>query len=806
MKVTSQHTALFGPYSLDLRSGELRKFGTKVKMGEQAFQILRMLLQTPGELVTREELREELWASDTFVDFDHGLNSAVQRLRDCLSDSAGKPHWVETIPRRGYRFIGEVKWSDQESAAEALSQPRNGNGNDSAEADLSIAEQPSEAKRRARIRIALLVAATVVLLSAVAGITYRVRHPRFSNRGTVVLADFVNTTGDAVFDDTLKTALSVSFRQSPFFNVLSDSEVAKTLQLMTRPVETKLTPEVTRELCQRAGGEAYLAGAIASLGTEYVLGLKAISCHNGDTLAQDQVTAASKEKVLDALGRSVTKVRGELGESLATLLKFDVPLEQATTPSLEALKAHSLGTKAAHEKGPVASLPYDQHAIELDPNFAMGYWAVGTDYSDMGEAGRANEYLTKAFQLREHASRLERLRIIAGYYLNVTGELDKAAQILQEEIETYPRELSAYFNLALAYAQLGQYEKTIATTRLALRLEPDRVGGYELLSDYTLALQRLDESRRAISDGQAILKTRPQQAEVSYFHSNLYGLAFLAGDSAAMAEQEQWFRGQPQYENNGIALASDTEAYSGHARRARDLTKRAVDSAIQADSKEIGAIWQANAALQQAAYGETTEASKSAAVALELAGASLGVKSEAALAFAMAGDTARGESLAGALDQRFPLETQMQLLWLPAIHAQVALNRKNPALALNALQAASTIELANIPFVTNISCLYDVYIRGEAYLAARQGIAAAAEFQKILDHSGIVWNCWTGALAHLGVARANALQAKTSRGTDADAARLRARAAYRDFLVLWKDADPGIPVLKQAKAEYAQLQ
>ena len=288
-------------------------------------------------------------------------------------------------------------------------------------------------------------------------------------------------------------------------------------------------------------------------------------------------------------------------------------------------------------------------------------------------------------------------------------------------------------------------------------------------------------------------------------HSALYALAFLGADSVAMAEQQQWFAGKPEYKNFGLALASDTEAYGGHLGKARELTKRAVDSAMRADSKETGAIWQANAALEQAAYGNAAEARQSAAEALKLAPASQGVEVEAALAFAMAGDTARAESLAQDLGKRFPLDTQMQSLWLPAIQAQLALDKKNPASALNALQAASPIELGQIVFVNNISCLYPVYVRGEAYLAAGQGSAAAAEFQKILDHSGIVWNCWTGALAHLGVARANALQAKTSQGADADAARVRALAAYKDFLALWKDADPDIPILIAAKSEYAKL-
>jgi len=628
--------------------------------------------------------------------------------------------------------------------------------------------------------------------------------PRHANalteKDTIVLDDFANTTGDPVFDDTLKTALTVSLRQSPFLNVLSESEEAKTLQQMTRPAGTKLTPAVARELCQRAGSKAYIAGSIDSLGSEYVLGLRAVNCKSGDTLAQDQVTARSKEKVLDALGEAASKLRGELGESLATVQKLDVPLSEATTSSLAALQAFSLGNKAVNEKDPAAALPYHHRAIQLDPNFALGYSAVGGDYYSFGELGRAGEYFTKAFQLREHASEREKFSIEADYYQTVTGELDKAAQTYEEEIENYPRRAGVYVNLGIVYATQGRYEEGAEITRKGAQLAPELVTIFGNLANCTIALQRFDEARQVIHDAQA------RKADDLALHNVLYALAFLEADSGAMTEQQQWFAAKPDYENSGLALAADTEAYAGHLRKSLDLTKRAVDSAIRADNKEAGATWQANSALLLAAYGDAPEARQSAAGALKLAPASQGVEVEAVLASAMAADTARAEALAQDLAKRLPLDTQVQSLWLPAIQAQVALDKKNPAAALSASQLASPIEWGQIEFVANISCLYHVYVRGEAYLAAGQGNEAAAEFEKILDHSGIVWNCWTGALAHLGVARANALQAKATQGADADAARVRALAAYRDFLTLWKDADPDIPVLKKAKAEYAKLQ
>jgi serine/threonine protein kinase/tetratricopeptide (TPR) repeat protein len=693
----------------------------------------------------------------------------------------------------------------QESGSPVAQPPSPASGSSPAIAlsPLSSAAKEAEIPVAGRRLWKVLVPAAVILVAvAIAGVFYfRSRQtPKLTEKDTIVLADFANSTGDAVFDDTLKTALSVALNQSPFLNVLPENKVAATLKMMSRPASTKLTPEVARELCQRAGSKAYIAGSIASLGSQYVLGLKAENCQSGDPLAEKQVTAASKEKVLDALGEAASKLRTELGESLATVQKFDVPLDQATTSSLEALKAYSLGRRVIHEKGSAAALPYHQRAIELDPNFAMGYGAVGIDYNNLGEVGRAREYYAKAFQLREHASEREKLAITSYYYQRVTGELNKAAQTLQQEIESYPRLASGYHNLGLVYAEQGQYQKATEMQRQALSLAPDQVAPYANLANYDLALQRFDETRQIIREAQA------RKLDADLLHNALYALAFLGADSAAMAEQQQWYGGKPDYENDGLALASDTEASAGHLAQARELTKRAVDSAIRADNKESGAIYLADAALEQAAYGNPAGARQSAEEALKLVPASAGVEVEAALALAMAGDTGRAESLAQDLGKRFPLDTQMQSLWLPAIQGQLALYRKNTPAALNALQADSAIELGSISFLLNISCLYPVYVRGEAYLAAGQGSAAAAEFQKILDHSGIVWNCWTGALAHLGVARANALQARTSQGADADAARVRALAAYKDFLTLWKGADPDIAILKEAKAEYAKQQ
>jgi eukaryotic-like serine/threonine-protein kinase len=685
-------------------------------------------------------------------------------------------------------------------------------------------------ERSSTRKLAGYSAAVIILVALIAvGLYYRSHRTKpLTDKDTIVLADFDNKTGDPVFDDTLKTALSVSLNQSPFLNVLSYSNVAKTLQLMTKPRDTKLTPDVARELCLRAGSRAYITGSIASLGNQYVLELKGVNCQSGDVLAQEQASTNGKEKVLDALGEAASKLRRELGESLASVQKLDAPLEQATTSSLEALQAYSLGQQARNETGPSAAIPYHLRAIELDPNFAMGYRMLGNDYGSLGQSGRAMQYYTRAFQLRDHASEPERLSITAAYYRDVTGELDKASDAYQQMADNYPRGSSAYTSVGLVSAQLGKYEKAEEITKQALAMDPGVPVYYEDLTIYTLALQQFDETRRIIHDAQA------RKIDSPSLRANLYDVAFCTGDSATMAEQLKWFAGRPGDENSGLSLDSDTQAYGGHIAKARELTRQAADSARRVDDKESGSVYLANLAVEQAAYGFAAEGRQSATEALSLAPANPGAMVVATLAFAVAGDTTHAEALARDLTKTYPLGTHMQFFWLPTIQAQVDLDRGNPSRALETLRAASAIEFALVPYSNDISCLYPAYVRGEAYLAAGQGSAAAAEFEKILAHSGIVDNCWTGALARLGVARANALEAGIGHvatattghvGTaalgrpgersspvpaispaDRDAARVRALAAYKDFLMLWKDADPDIPILKQAKAEYAKLQ
>ncbi len=810
----------FGPFALDLRSGDLSRNGRRIRLQEKARSLLVALAERPGEMVTRSELHDRLWPENTFVDFEEGLNAAMSKLREALGDNSQSPRYIETVRGRGYRFIANVDSinASLETAIDSLVESTDRNGDSPAlevaklSANASLNMQPTgdtsfeehltqpfpSIRAWRRWRLIAAGATAFVLALAAGGYFYSHRAPKLTEKDTIVLCDFSNRTGNAIFDDALNTALAVSLRQSPFINVLPESDVAATLQLMSRPADTELTPEVARELCQRAGSKAFIAGSIGSLGSEYVLDLKAVNCQTGDTLAQVQTTAANKEKVLDALGRAASKLRRQLGESLTTVRSFNVPLAQATTSSLEALKALTLGSHIRNQNGEAAALPYFQRAVDLDPNFAMGYRSLSGVYLTLGETERGGDYLTKAFQLRQRASEPEKMTIAADYYSFVTGELDKAAESFKAEIEIYPRSTPAYEDLSATYASQGEYEKGAEIEKQASRLEPDNGFWYTQLSSFDLASQRFDEAMRNIHEAQQ------RKADSVILRENLYALAFFKTDSAAMMKQLEWFAGKPEYESFGLALASDTQAYGGRLREARDFARRAADSALRTDNREIAATDLSNSALQQAAFGYRAEALKVAAQALKVAPRNQGAEAEAALAFAFAGDTPRAAAFAQDLEKRFPLDTQIQSLWLPAIQAQLALNRKNPVGALNALPPSSSIEFGTLPFGTTTG-LYWLYVRGEAYLAAGEGVAAAAEFQKIIDHGGLVVNCWTGALAHLGVARANALQSKTLKGADADAARGRALAAYREFFTLWKNADPDIPILNRAKAEYAKL-
>jgi class 3 adenylate cyclase/tetratricopeptide (TPR) repeat protein len=662
-------------------------------------------------------------------------------------------------------------------------------------AQATSAAAATKAKNK-KISTVVIAGVAILTLVSVGGWLYYTRKAHaLSATDTVVLADFANTTGDAVFDDTLKQGLAVELAQSPFLNILSDSKVSATLKQMTRPASAALTPDVAREVCQRTASKAYIRGSIASLGSEFVIGLKAVSCQSGDGLAQEQLMAASKEKVLGALGEAATTLREKLGESLASVQKFDVPLEQATTSSLEALKTYSMATRAEREKGSAAAIPFYQRAADLDPKFASAYSGLGISYWNIREPGRARENLQTSFALRDRVSEREEFGISALYYSIVTGDLQKAVQTLELWTQTYPRDTSAHGNLGTDYWILGQSEKAVAQHLEALRLNPDSsIIHADLMADY-ISLNRLDEAKAVYREALARKLDNPD------FHNSLYWLAFLQNDAQGMQRQVAWAAAIPELKSVFTFYEADTAAYSGKLEKARQLFHLGVASAIQENDKNAQADCELEAALTEALFGNTAEARKLTVAALKLS-TDRDAKAAALMALAFAGQSMRVRSLADDFATRFPEDTLVQFNYLPTIRAQLALNRNDPSNAIATLRAAASHELGK----ANLTDLYPIYVRGEAYLVARQGGEAAAEFQKLLDHRGAVTGEPIGALARLGVARAYALEAKSAQGSDAENYRIRARTAYRDFLTLWKDADRDIPVLKQAQAEYAKLQ
>jgi len=641
-------------------------------------------------------------------------------------------------------------------------------------------------------KTALWVAVASVLVVVVAAGYYLTHRPaaKLTEKDTIVVADFANSTGDPVFDDALKQALSVSLRQSPFLNVLSDDKVASTLKLMTKPVNTPLTPDVARELCQRADSKAYVAGSIANLGSQFVVGLKAVNCLNGDVLAQEQSSASGKEKVLDALGEAASKLRSQLGESLASVQKFDAPLGQETTPSLEALKAQALARKTEMEKGSAAALPFFQRAIDLDPNFATAIEGVGIMYGNVGQATRGGEYLTKAFALRDRASEREKLHITSMYYMSVTGELDKAVETFREWEENYPRDDIPYNNLSTVYSAQGKVEQGLEQALASSRLNPDNVITAENVMGFLVTLQRYDEAQ------QIYAQTLARGMDDDALHQVRYGLAFIQRDSKTMAEQVAWYDTRPQLQNEILGLQSDTEAYAGHEAKAREMTRAATESAVRTDNKESAALWLVTAAWREALVGNFEEARRDVEKSLELAPDSRDARVLGALTLARAADVAHARSMAQKVGQQYQAHTLVQSYWLPLIDAQSSLSTGQAQNALDQMQRIVNLDFSLAFSSANSSCAYPNYLRGEAFLAAGQSSAAAAEFQKIIDHPGLVWNCVTGALAHLELGRADALAGDKA----------KARAAYQDFFNLWKDADPDIPVLKEAKAEFTKLQ
>ena len=870
-------TIRFGQFELDLGSGELSKLGRKIRLQSQSFQILTVLLDRSPQVVTRDELQRALWPGDTHVDFEHGLNNAVKRLREALGDLADKPRYIETLPRKGYRFIGELRSHDPEPPAfdpaslfrfaefecdaaslrtwpagaplpvetkvlrlllyflenshrpipkqellnrvwpesnltesaltRAISVLRKALNDDNRQPRLIetvsslgyqftapvtvvpegppapiaiVPEEPPKAHPPRSYWLRAFMFAVPVLLSITAGFFFfrSSKALPLTGHDTIILADFTNKTGDPVFDETLRQGLAVQLAQSPFLSLVSELRIQQLLRMMGQPQDARLTPSVAREICERNGSTAVLDGSISKLGSQYVVGLRATNCRSGKILAEEQVQAAKKEGLLGALDVIAGKVRTRLGESLATSEKYDTPLADATTPSLEALKAFSLGVKKFYSSERAAGLPFFQRAVELDPKFAVAYAFMSCGCTVQPDLAAQNS--RKAYALRERVSEQERFFIDTTYYENATGDLEKARTIDELWSKTYPRAFEPYDSLGWNSLGLGDSEAALVWAREALPLGTSDPLSYELLGAAYVNLNRLSEAEAVYREDEKLKLSDP------YLTQSLYGLAFLQGDKLKMAQLEANATGKGVGDEM-LASEAGTAAWYGKLTAARQLTQRASNVALHNDANETAAKYRAAEALLEMEVGDLARARADLDAATKLA-TNRDVREMAPLVMAGTGNTAAAAKLSTQLAQDFPTDTQIQGYWLPAIRATISLQRNDPLQAVEILQTNNALELA-------FSDMLTAYIRGKAFLSLHDGRRAATEYEKFTKHWGLVRNSPYGALARLGLARAYALEGDTT----------KARKAYQAFLTLWKEADTDIPVLKQARIEYAGM-
>ena len=786
----------FEDFELDLRSYQVRRSGRTLRLERIPMEVLFLLVQRPGQLVTREEIIEKLWGKNAFLDTDNAINTAIRKTRQVLKDDPEQPRFIQTVTGRGYRFIGqisevvvpEVKASDQEQTASSSSPSAA-----TRSAPMTIGATPASTSIGKRRKV-IVPAIVAVLALSVGGYFYFRRTPKLTDKDTIVLADFSNTTGDSVFDGTLRQGLAVQLEQSPFLSIISEQRIQQVLKLMGKPADARLTPEFAREICERTASAAVLDGSIASLGSQYVLGLRAEDCRTGDVLAEQQVQAARKEDVLNALGQIASKFRSRVGESLTTVKKYDVPLAEATTPSLEALKAYSAGWQVASSTGSAAAVPFFSRAIEIDPNFASAYAALGRMYGDIGESILSAQNTNQAYQLRDHASDQERFFISLTYELQVTGNLEKAQQICDLWVRAYPRASLPHGLLAGGiYPSIGKREESVEEAKIALGIDPDSSIGYSLLAGGYLALERTAEAEKTLQ------RASERKLDIPDFYVQRYVIAFLKGDRTGMEREAALPREKPGADDWMSNAEGFVSAYSGHLQEARKMSRRAADLARKAERRDTEALYEADAAMREALFGNVSTARQRALDALALS-KSRDAEYEVAFELAFSGDVSRSQELTEDLSRRYPEDTMVRFTYAPTIRALVALNHNQPSKAVELLQTTISYEggtpiEGGSEFLLGAGSFYPAYVRGLAYLAAHQGAEAAAEFQKILDHRGVVLCDPIGVLAHLQLGRAYALSGEKT----------RAKSAYHDFLTFWKDADPNIPILKRAQTEYASL-
>ena len=782
----------FGPFRVDPEKQALLRDDHPVAISPKVFETLLILVRHSREVVSKDDLMKALWP-DAFVE-EANLSQNIFMLRKALGDTPEDRRYIMTLPGRGYRFVEQVRTVMQDGedvVIESRSRAQMIVEKAGSAPSEALHALPTSLKRKVSWKYLLPIGSVIALLVLSTAFLLHRRQPiALDANDSVLVADFTNTTGDPIFDGTLRQGLSVQLEQSPFLSLVSDEQVQQTLRMMgQQPADAKITPEIGREICQRTNSAAVLDGSIAQIGTQYLLTIKAVNCATGKTLASTEAQASDKNHVLDALGKTGSEIRSKLGESLSTVQKFDTPLEQATTPSLEALKAFSLGSKVESMNGDAAAIPFYKRAIELDPDFALAYLWLGIEFTTIGESGIGAGYTRRAYELRDRTSEAEKYFISEVFNKEVTGNIEQAEQSGKLWIQAYPRSETPHVYLSGAiYPISGQYEKAVEEAREAIRLRPDWPYPYIFLMKGSIALDRLDDAKAA--HGQAL----ERKLDSPYYPLILYEIAFLLHDAPGMAQQVASSASR-QDEDVLLGMEAETAGYSGRLEEAREFTRRAKDSAQRAKKNEAAATYAVLSCLREALFGNEEEARRRAA---EVTAHSMGrdVQYGAALAFAYAGEEKRAQMLTDDLGKRFPEDSLVQFNFLPAVRARLAIGRGNASDAVENLRAAAPYELGQTKgFSYGWTALYPVFVRGNAYLTAHQGKEAATEFQKILNHRGIALNEPIGALAHLGLARAFELQGDTG----------KAKTAYSDFLLLWKDADSDIPILKQAKAEYAKL-
>lgn len=783
----------FGAFVLDVAAGELRKGNIPVRMHPQPFRVLALLLERAGEVVSREEIQRALWGSHTWVDFDGGINFCVRQIRATLSDDAASPRYIETVARHGYRFIATVTVTDSpavvipisrtDPAASAVrSSAGSGNPLRAPETAVHILPAPQVAAAtdtgvRHRHRILYAIPA-VLVLAAVAVLYWNLRRaPKLTQKDTVVVADFRNATGDAVFDGSLQQGLAVQLEQSPFLNLVSEEQIQQTLRMMKQPAYAKRTPEVAREICQRTNGTAVLEGSIARIGTQYDLILQAVNCFTGEPLASTEAQAKDKDHILRALGAAASSIREKLGESLATVQKFDTPLVQATTPSLDALRAYSLGLSKFGEGDQSAAIPLFQQAIAVDPDFAMAYANLGRSYQVLGQNEPMAAALRKAYVLRDRASEREKFDIVAVYHQFVTLQMDETIANCELWEQSYPRDFTPHRILGFENGMLARYERSAEEFRKAIGLDPQQSLPYAGLLIDLAALDRLGEARAVYEDAKA---HHVEAGEVERQH---YFLAFLEGDAETMAKSAASVSSLPGYQRKMLLEESSSASYFGRYAAAREAFQRAVYAALHEKNTNAAADLESYMAGREALVGNLAQARNHAAAAVKLGGTP-------ALALALAGDTARATAIVERLASQTLLGSYDARMTLPELQGVIELQRGNVTSALELFQPLAPYDAgwAERGMAT--------YLRGQAYLQAHRGREAAAQFQKIIDEPGVVMNSEIAPLARVGLARAYSMLGDAP----------KARAAYEQFYALWKDADPDVPILKEAKAEYAKLQ